>query len=100
MSEVYAHNIEDIPDQLGYLILNEDGAVLSSHGDLINDEKTAKVFMRMVQIAWKVKLCEEQRSVQRLSLIFSNHILLATVSNGKIYIVKKAYVPEQADSES
>ena len=86
-------SMDNIPGQLGYLILNEDGAVVTSHGDLINDEKTAKVFMQMVQIAWKIKLDGKRTNVKRLSLIFTDHIFLATVSNGKIYIVKKAYSP-------
>lgn len=82
--------LQDIPGQLGCLVLDCDGAVISSYGDLKNDEKTAKVFMRMVQIAWKMKLDGKQTNVKRLSLIFTNHVLLGTVSNGKIYIVKKS----------
>ena len=85
--------MDNIPGQLGYLILNDEGAVVTSHGDLINDEKTAKVFMQMVRIAWKIKLDGKRTNVKRLSLIFSDHIFLATVSNGKTYIVKKAYSP-------
>lgn len=94
MSLNQSHNLRDIPDQLGYLVLNEDGDVIESHGDLSNDAKTAKVLMRMVQIAWKVKLGASESPVRRLSLIFSNHMLLATVSNEKIYIVKKPYLPQ------
>ena len=86
-------DLQNIPGQLGCLILDNEGAVVSSHGDLKNDEKTAKVFMRMVQIAWKMKLDGKHTNVKRLSLIFTNHVLLGTVSNGKIYIVKKAHTP-------
>ena len=86
-------HMKNIPGQLGCLILKEDGAVSESHGDLINDEKSAKVFMQMVQIAWKIKLDGKRTNVKRLSLIFADHIFLATVSNGEIFIVKKAYSP-------
>ena len=90
-----SHGMNNIPGQLGYLVLNDDGAVVTSQGDLINDEKTAKVFMQMVQIAWKINLGDKRTNVKRLSLIFTDHIFLATVSNGKIYIVKKAYSPSK-----
>jgi len=92
MTQDVLQQIGDIPNQLGYLVLNEDGAVLESDGDLINDEPTAKVLFKMVRIAWNVKFNKGDKHVNMLSLVFPNHILHATVSNEKVYIVKKPYV--------
>uniref|UniRef100_A0AAQ4PSN6 Ragulator complex protein LAMTOR4 n=1 Tax=Gasterosteus aculeatus aculeatus TaxID=481459 RepID=A0AAQ4PSN6_GASAC len=47
--------LERIPDQLGYLVISEDG-VLASAGELENDEQTAAVMMQMVRTASRFKL--------------------------------------------
>lgn len=39
------------PGQTGYLILNADGAVVSSGGDLDNDEKTAAILQKLIGLA-------------------------------------------------
>ncbi|GCB69730.1 hypothetical protein scyTo_0008444 [Scyliorhinus torazame] len=54
MASALTQGLERIPDQLGYLVISEDG-VLASAGELENDEHAAGVIMRMVQTA--VKLC-------------------------------------------
>lgn len=43
-------SMEKIPDQIGYLVLTEDGAVQSSGGELENDEKTANIIMNMITL--------------------------------------------------
>lgn len=48
MAEVAVETLAQISDQAGLLILNDIGAVVSSHGDLCNDEKTANELMSMV----------------------------------------------------
>ncbi|XP_077971983.1 ragulator complex protein LAMTOR4-like [Styela clava] len=81
-----------IPDQVGLLVLNESGGVISSHGDLSNDEQCANALMNMVNTAWKVQLGDKgkkQGNVARLSVIFEDYLFSATVSNGYIYIVKR-----------
>uniref|UniRef100_A0A3Q2R3C1 Ragulator complex protein LAMTOR4 n=1 Tax=Fundulus heteroclitus TaxID=8078 RepID=A0A3Q2R3C1_FUNHE len=47
--------LERIPDQLGYLVISEDG-VLASAGELENDEQTAGVIMQMVRTACRFRL--------------------------------------------
>uniref|UniRef100_A0A8C6P8Q9 Ragulator complex protein LAMTOR4 n=1 Tax=Nothobranchius furzeri TaxID=105023 RepID=A0A8C6P8Q9_NOTFU len=47
--------LERIPDQLGYLVISEDG-VLASAGELENDEHTAGVIMQMVRTACRFRL--------------------------------------------
>lgn len=39
-----------VPNQIGYLILKEDGAVLESGGDLKNDERSANVIMGLLNL--------------------------------------------------
>lgn len=43
-------SMEKIPDQIGYLILTEDGAILGSGGELENDEKSANIIMNMITL--------------------------------------------------
>uniref|UniRef100_A0A8C7WTP8 Ragulator complex protein LAMTOR4 n=1 Tax=Oryzias sinensis TaxID=183150 RepID=A0A8C7WTP8_9TELE len=47
--------LDRIPDQLGYLVISEDG-VLASAGELENDEHTASVIMQMVRTANRFRL--------------------------------------------
>ncbi|XP_071838269.1 ragulator complex protein LAMTOR4-like [Apostichopus japonicus] len=90
------HNLDHIPDQLGYLVLNEDGAVVSSAGDLENDERTAGILLNMVRLACKVQISEEKLDFfKRLSVIFDNFLYVATISNQKIYISKRKLMPKE-----
>lgn len=45
--------MERIPDQIGYLIMSEDGAVIASGGDLENDERVANIFNNFISITKK-----------------------------------------------
>jgi ragulator complex protein LAMTOR4 len=42
--------IENIPDQTGYLILTDDGAVIGSGGDLENDEARANIISSLLAL--------------------------------------------------
>lgn len=42
--------LDRIPDVIGYLVLTEDGAVLSSGGELENDEKSANIITGLIQM--------------------------------------------------
>ncbi|KAK6463877.1 ragulator complex protein LAMTOR4-like [Huso huso] len=50
MASALTQGLERIPDQLGYLVISEDG-VLASAGELENDEQAAGLIMQMVQTA-------------------------------------------------
>ena len=89
MTDINLSQLEAIPNQLGYLVLNEEGALIYSHGELENDSATAKVISRMVKIAWNVKMDNSMSSTQSLSLNFANFVFVVTVSNNKILVVKK-----------
>jgi hypothetical protein len=79
------------PDELGFLILSEKGAILSSGGQLSKDEKTAHIFMKMVkQLSWFGGA--ETNSIgdfNTLTINFQNHFYFLGRGNQKITIVKK-----------
>ncbi|XP_032870589.1 ragulator complex protein LAMTOR4 [Amblyraja radiata] len=96
MTSTLTQGLERIPDQLGYLVISEDG-VLSSAGELENDEETAGIIMRMVQTA--VKLCisgSPQPSFKRMSVVFGEHTYMATISGQKVFVVKRHNNPHEA----
>ncbi|XP_025079364.1 ragulator complex protein LAMTOR4-like [Pomacea canaliculata] len=87
--------IERIPDSLGYLVLTEEGAVVSSGGDLENDENVANKITKMVYSAVKlVNLNDRKDSFKRLTVVFDNFLYAITISNHKIMISKRKYVPQ------
>lgn len=93
--ETNIQSLLTIPDQMGLLVLNESGGVISSQGDLSNDEQAANALMGMVKTAWKVHLGArskkngEMGNVAKLSIIFDDYWYSATVSNGYVYIIKR-----------
>lgn len=46
-------NLEKIPNVIGYLVLTEDGAVLSSGGELENDERSAGIITGLIEMTDK-----------------------------------------------
>ncbi|KAL8574211.1 hypothetical protein ACOMHN_066394 [Nucella lapillus] len=87
--------IERIPDSLGYLVLTEEGAVVSSGGDLENDEGVANKISKMVMTAVRlVGIQEKKDAFKRLTVVYDNFLYAATVSNHKILVSKRKYVPQ------
>lgn len=84
-------SIERIPDQIGYLVLTEDGAVLSSGGDLENDERIANVIVGLVMLTNKIdpKAFPMGESFEKISITYPDHCYIICLSNKKIYVVKK-----------
>lgn len=39
-----------LPDQIGYLVMSEDGAVLASGGELENDERSANIITGLLTL--------------------------------------------------
>ncbi|XP_067879697.1 ragulator complex protein LAMTOR4 [Heterodontus francisci] len=96
MASALTQGLERIPDQLGYLVISEDG-VLSSAGELENDEHAAGVIMRMMQTA--VKLCmngNPEPFFKRMSVVFGEHTYMATISGQKVFVVKRHNNPHEA----
>ncbi|XP_034019467.1 ragulator complex protein LAMTOR4 [Thalassophryne amazonica] len=84
--------LERIPDQLGYLVISEDG-VLASAGELENDEQTAAVMMQMVRTASRFKVNEASADppFKRMSVILEDFVYTLTVSGQKVFVVKRQH---------
>lgn len=83
--------MDRIPGQVGYLILNEDGAVLASSGDLENDEKSADIIMGIVTLTSQIDSAAfpSHEGFKKLSIRYDGHSYIVCLSNRKIHIVKK-----------
>ncbi|CDW55654.1 hypothetical protein TTRE_0000392701 [Trichuris trichiura] len=75
-----------VPNQLGYLVLNEDGAILASSGDLLYDQTTAAYIHRMVQVPVATILPNESPS--RILVRFDAFFYSIVLSNKKVFVVK------------
>ncbi|XP_059181998.1 ragulator complex protein LAMTOR4 [Centropristis striata] len=81
--------LDRIPDQLGYLVISEDG-VLASAGELENDEHTAGVMMQMVRTASRFRLPgSAEPPFKRMSVILEDFVYTVTVSGQKVFVVKR-----------
>ncbi|CAH1187192.1 unnamed protein product [Phyllotreta striolata] len=81
----------DLPGQLGYMVLNEEGAVLSSVGDLENDEKFANSIMGLLNISSQSDLCDNPKGFKKISITYEDHCYIVCLSNRKIHIVKRKF---------
>ncbi|XP_030766146.1 ragulator complex protein LAMTOR4 homolog [Sitophilus oryzae] len=79
-----------LPGQTGYLILNSEGAVLASGGDLDNDEKTAQTLQELIGLA-NDRLDSEafEQGFRRLTITYDDHAYMVCLSNRKVYIIKR-----------
>lgn len=90
MSNALLMGIDKIPNQVGYFVLNHEGAVLSSSGDLENDEASASIITDIVRYASKVSLSNDgEEKFKRISLTYNEFVILITVSNQRILVIKK-----------
>ncbi|PFX32471.1 ragulator complex protein LAMTOR4 homolog [Stylophora pistillata] len=97
MAVPFPHGLDKIPDVQGYLVINSDGAVLASSGDLENEENIAAIVTRMLQTATKIPISGDRtQTLKRMSVCYRDFTLMATVSNQKIFVVKR---PLKQDSE-
>ncbi|XP_076160438.1 late endosomal/lysosomal adaptor, MAPK and MTOR activator 4 [Ptiloglossa arizonensis] len=85
---------ELVPNQIGYLTLTEDGAVLTSGGDLENDERIANIIVGLVKLTNKIdpKGFPSNEAFDKLSITYPDHCYLICLSNKKIHVVKKKLV--------
>ena len=92
MADINLSQLQAIPNQLGYLVLDEEGTPLHSQGNFLNDSALADFIYRMVKIAWTIKMEGDggsSLSPESLCLNFDNFIFVVTVSNNRIIVVKK-----------
>lgn len=87
-----ANAMDRFPGYMGYLLLNEEGAVLSSSGDLENDEKSADVIMGLVNLVSQIDPSgfPSDEGFKKLSLTYDNHCYIICLSNRKIHIIKRS----------
>uniref|UniRef100_A0A336K187 Late endosomal/lysosomal adaptor and MAPK and MTOR activator 4 n=1 Tax=Culicoides sonorensis TaxID=179676 RepID=A0A336K187_CULSO len=83
-------DLDKIENSTGYLVLNEEGAVLSSHGDLQNDEKTANIVFGLVSLVDTVDPAVfPKHGCQKIAIVFDEFSYTICQSNKKIYVVKR-----------
>jgi len=87
--DVYLKDLFKIPDQKGIMIISEDGTIIASYGDMVNDIATGNSILSMYQIANKMNI-NKSCSTKRMSLYFHDHVIVVTSANKRVYIVKKS----------
>ncbi|XP_014473571.1 PREDICTED: ragulator complex protein LAMTOR4 homolog isoform X1 [Dinoponera quadriceps] len=83
--------LDRIPDQTGYLVLTEDGAVLTSGGDLENDERVANIIVGLVTLTNGIdpKAFPAPEAFEKISITYKDHCYVICLSNKKIHVVKR-----------
>ncbi|KPJ08502.1 UPF0539 protein CG14977 [Papilio machaon] len=83
--------MEKIPDQIGYLILTEDGAVLESGGELENDERIATIIIDLISLSNTVDPLAfgPNENFKKISITYDDHWYVICMSNKKIYVIKR-----------
>uniref|UniRef100_A0A1B6E3E8 Late endosomal/lysosomal adaptor and MAPK and MTOR activator 4 n=1 Tax=Clastoptera arizonana TaxID=38151 RepID=A0A1B6E3E8_9HEMI len=89
--------LERIQDQMGYLILTEDGAVIASGGELENSEHVANIIMGLISLADSI--LPEEEGYKKISVTYRNFSYMICLSNKKIYVVKKHYSPPMLNGD-
>uniref|UniRef100_A0A5S6R664 Late endosomal/lysosomal adaptor and MAPK and MTOR activator 4 n=1 Tax=Trichuris muris TaxID=70415 RepID=A0A5S6R664_TRIMR len=90
--------LSKVPNQLGYLVLNEEGAILTSSGDLLYDQSTAAYVHRMVQVPVSNILPSE--SPTRMLVHFDGFFYSVVSSNKKVFVVKIRSAPTGDEGDS
>jgi len=82
----YIMSFEKVVGSVGHLLLNADGAILASGGELQNDESTTKKLFQFISAATKGDFGTE---VEKISINYADHCYVIGFSNNKLHIVKK-----------
>ncbi|KAI8126485.1 Ragulator complex protein LAMTOR4 like protein [Lucilia cuprina] len=81
--------MEKLANQIGYLVMKEDGAVIESGGELQNDERSANIFLDFINLTESVdENFMPNSSCERISIVYEDHSYNICMSNRRIYIVK------------
>ncbi|CAG5045998.1 unnamed protein product [Parnassius apollo] len=94
--------MEKIPDQTGYLILTEDGAVLESAGELENDERIATIIIDLISLSNTVDPLAfgPNEKFKKISITYDDHWYAICISNKKIYVVKRSITPAATEGNA
>lgn len=84
---------DKIAGHTGHFVLGADGAIISSGGDLENNESAAEGIINILKTLAK----EDFGSVvEKISITYADHSFLICCWNSNIYVVKKNTVTEDA----
>jgi len=88
-------------DELGYMQLTKDGAVLSSRGCLQNAEDVAKVMMNVVTCALNENIWgSDVQQVQRITITCPEFAFVVCLANQRLHILKKSLAEPMLDLSS
>jgi len=80
-------NLDKIAGQTGHLVLSTDGAILSSSGELQNDEATAASIFKLLTTLGRSSLGSDTK---KLIINYTDHCIVICLANKKINVVKKS----------
>ena len=89
-------SLDRISDQTGYLVMTEEGAVVSSGGELENGERVANVISGLLALSDKVDpvAFPGDKGFKKISINYEDHSYIVCLSNKKVYIVKRRTSPQ------
>ncbi|XP_034238598.1 ragulator complex protein LAMTOR4 homolog [Thrips palmi] len=89
-------SVDRIPDQVGYLVMTEDGAVVSSGGELENGERIANVVAGLISLCDKVDSTAfpGDKGFKKITVNYEDHAYVICLSNKKVYVVKRKTSPQ------
>lgn len=87
-------NFERISGHTGHLVLNTDGAIISSGGDLENNERIAANISKILKTVGRGDFGS---AVEKISINYADHSFLVCSWSKKIYVVKKN-TPEEINA--
>uniref|UniRef100_V5HPD3 Late endosomal/lysosomal adaptor and MAPK and MTOR activator 4 n=1 Tax=Ixodes ricinus TaxID=34613 RepID=V5HPD3_IXORI len=91
--------MEKIPDQVGLLILNSDGGVISSGGELENEERIGGIIHKMVYCADKSDLMptdnRDPRQPKCLSTSATNFYAVTLSNQKNLTSPRRMYIPAE-----
>ncbi len=77
--------LEAVPNQTGTAVLDVDGNVLSSSGELA---QRPDILLNIYNILLESGKCLQNEPLKRVTISYSDYSYLATIGKGQIYIVK------------
>jgi len=81
--------VPDVPGKLGSMIISLDGTLVSSDGELSEDNTIASTIYAMLQDANVLIAASVAEPFRRISITQGDVVFIATVSRGHIYVIKK-----------
>ncbi|KAJ0396001.1 hypothetical protein P43SY_000774 [Pythium insidiosum] len=91
-----AESLCGVSGQIGTLVLDRSGRVLSSTGQLLGaaGDSTGKLIYSILQDSQSVLDDENKEELQRLIVDFSTYDVVVTLDEAQIYVVKRSKAPQ------